>query len=632
MPILTASSLKKAFRGEPVLRGVSLSLEDGRRYGLVGPNGGGKSTLARILAGELEADDGAVSIPKDLSLVYLPQRPALVAGRTVIEEVREAFADLAAMEARLEGLGHEMARTDLPPERVKAAVDRHGTLLAEFEARKGWDRERRAVASLTGLGVPEEFHGRDVATLSGGQATRVALARALLVDPDLLLLDEPTNHLDLDAIEWLEGAVVSRRGTTVVVSHDRWFLDRVASEILEIEGGRLHSYPGGYGKFERLRAERREREQKAFEKQREYIEKEEEFIRRNIAAQAVSMARGKRKRLERLERLEAPHREPGKMVIPASEPDRHGSDPLAVKDLVVRRGELDLLGGMSLRIARGSRVGVVGPNGAGKTTFLKVVTGEIMPSRGRVDRGAKLRVGHLTQEPECFTPGRTVLETMWTAMPDATRGEVRGYLARFLFREEEVEKDVAGLSGGEAARLALALLFLRQPNFLVLDEPTNHLDIPACEALEEALSEFPGTVLLVSHDRYLLEAVADRIVEIRPDGVTVTEGGWSDHLNRRDAVRIARAATRKKESAGAGNAARSDRDSAAKPGKLRNPFKFARLEEEIIETEERIAVVNEALADPAIFRDPERLRSLKEELPTLEARLAELYETWESWA
>jgi ATP-binding cassette subfamily F protein 3 len=528
------------------------------------------------------------------------------------------------MEARLRELEKRMG-ADPPPGDLDAVVARHGRLLAEFEARGGWDRERRAEAALAGLGVAEEIRNRDVATLSGGQATRVSLARALLGAPDLLILDEPTNHLDIYATEWLEGELASRPSACLVISHDRWFLDSVAEGIFELERTRLFSYPGDYAKFERLREERREREAKAYERQQEYIAKEEEFIRRNIAAQRVSMARGKRKRLARLERLEAPASEGPLMAIPASGPDVQSSDAVVLEDASVRLGDLDLLNGLSLRVPRGQRLCVVGPNGVGKTTLLRVVTGDLRPDRGRVERGRKLRIGYLAQEPVHLVAGRTVLETFHAKTPISTLGECRDYLARFLFRKDEVEKDVGNLSGGEAARLALALLFLERPNLLVLDEPTNHLDIAGREALEAALLGFPGTLLLVSHDRYLLDGVADRVLEMLPDRNVVTDGGWTDHVRKR-----------REESSAAAPAGRSEEKARPRPtaparGKVRNPYRLARLEEAIIAAEARIREIHEEMAREDVYLDPERLKALKEELSRVEAELAERNAEWEGW-
>jgi ATP-binding cassette subfamily F protein 3 len=618
--ILSARDLRKSFRGEPVLDGVSLTLLPGRRYGLVGPNGCGKTTLATILAGLLEPDEGEVTTPRDARVVYLPQRAELTPGRSARSEALSAFEDLEETEGRLRDLEERMA-ADLPPDELEALVKRHGRLLEQFEARGGWDRERRADTALEGLGVPVEARSRDVATLSGGQATRVSLARALLRRPDLLILDEPTNHLDIAATEWLEDELLSRSSACLVISHDRWFLDRVAESVLELERTKLFSYPGNYGRFEELRAERREREEKAFRKQQEYIRKEEEFIRRNIAAQRVAMARGKRKRLSRLTRLSRPVPEGPRMAIPDSGPDAQSSDVFDLEGVSARLGDLTLLHGLSLRVPRGQRVGVVGPNGVGKTTLLRLLNGELAPSDGRLERGRKLRIGYLPQEPEHLAPGRTVLETISAEMPGATMGECRDYLARFLFRKEEVEKDVGDLSGGESARLALAVLFLAKPNVLVLDEPTNHLDIPGREALEAALVTFPGTVVLVSHDRYLLDGVVDRVLEILPDQSIQTLGGWSDHARRRRADAGAPEARGERES-------RRARAGTAPPGKL-NPYKLARLEEEIIALETRIEEIHEEMAREETYRDPERMKALKEELPRVEAELARKNARWD---
>jgi ATP-binding cassette subfamily F protein 3 len=481
--------------------------------------------------------------------------------------------------------------------------------------------------ALSGLGVAEAARDQDVATLSGGQATRVSLARALLGRPDLLILDEPTNHLDIDATEWLEAELLTRPGTVVVISHDRWFLDRVAESVFEVERAKVFAYPGNYTKFEALREERREREATAYERQRRHIEKEEEFIRRNIAAQNVSMARGKRKRLSRLERLDTPSGEGRKMVIPAEAERIHTGEVLRLTDVTVALGGRTILDRVSMRVSTGTVVGIVGPNGAGKTTLLRVLSGELVPDGGTVERGGKARFGYLPQEPSPPRPGSTVLEAMQAAMPNALRQEVRDWLGRFLFSGDDVKKRAEDLSGGEAARLALALFFLTRPNVLLLDEPTNHLDIPGREALEEAILDFPGTVVLVSHDRYLLQAVADRIVEVRPGRTITTEGGWSAHLARRKEEialeRPSKPKERPRES--------SPRTASSGSKKIRNPYRFAQLEEAIIETEERIEAIERKMQEEAVYRDARKFRAFAEELEERKAELERLDEEWENW-
>jgi len=631
VPLLVAKDIRKSFRADPILDGVSLTFEAGRRYGLVGPNGGGKSTLAKILIGQLEAESGRVTIQRDARVVYLPQRPDLVPGHTARQEVLRAFDDLREMEERLRDLEERMAGTDLPAAEIESAVKRHGALLEVFERRGGWDRERLVERALAGLGVPEETRDQDVATLSGGQTTRVGLARALLGDPDLLVLDEPTNHLDLDATEWLEGELCSRSGTILIISHDRWLLDRVAQSIIEIERTKVFTYPGNYSQFERLRAARRAQEAAAWARQQEHIRKEEDFIRKNIAAQRVAMAKGKRKRLARLERLDAPTADGRRMAIPQAADRLHVGEVLTLTDVTVTLGGKRILDRVSMRVGTGTVVGVVGPNGVGKTTLLRAIMGELTPDAGRIEKGQKARFGFLAQEPPPPPPGYTVFEAMQAAMPLALRQEVRDWLGRFVFSGDDVSKRVEDLSGGEASRLALALFFLDRPNVLLLDEPTNHLDIPGREALEAAILDFPGTVLLVSHDRFLLQSVADRIVEIRPQSVTTTEGGWSDHVKRRetDASQEKRAERVRGKT---GNGPEAEKSlSGSRTGKVRNPYRFARLEEAIITHEERIAALHAEMLTEAAYKDAERFRALSKELAEREAELERLNEEWESW-
>ncbi|MDP9374089.1 MAG: ATP-binding cassette domain-containing protein, partial [Chloroflexota bacterium] len=547
--ILTVTDLEKRYGSDLIFSGVSFQLGEGERAGVVGPNGVGKSTLLKIIAG-LEAPTTGTAAPRrGLRITYLPQEARFESGRTVREEALTAFAPLHALRARMTAIEHALGGTadDAALERLMAEYD--AASLA-FETGGGYDIDHRTDAVLHGLGFGEPDGASDglmdwnmmVSTLSGGQKTRVALAKALLEGPDLLLLDEPTNHLDLAALEWLEGFLQSYRGSYLVVSHDRFFLDRVTGRTLDLAFGRLEDYPAGYSRYLVLREERMARRLKEYEEQQALIARTEEFIRRYKAGQRSKEARGRATRLARLERLERP-REAERLKLAIAADLRSGQTVLATDRLRIGYPggpggrETHLMTTPELEIGRGDRVGLIGPNGGGKTTLLRTLLGEIPPLAGRFRFGTNVRPAYYAQGHEGLRLDRTALETILQDHP-MSEETARTLLGRFLFSEDDVFKPVAALSGGERSRLALAKLTLARANFLILDEPTNHLDIAAREALEGVLDEYNGTLLFVSHDRYFIDRLATHVWAIGDGGVgdggarrvRAYLGNYSDYL------------------------------------------------------------------------------------------------------
>jgi len=554
MSLLSAVDLSKSFGPNDIFRGVSLSVPIGARIAIVGLNGIGKTTLLRILLGIEEPTSGRIQKARSLTLGYLPQEALISDKCSLWDECLKAFTKLVALEAELARLEAEMADID----RSEAALERYAKLQPEFERRGGYTYETRIRQTLSGLGFEPTDYFRPLTQLSGGQRTRAALARLLLSEPDLLVLDEPTNHLDIQAVEWLEGYLSQWSGATLIVSHDRYFLDRVVDHIWEMRADGLETYRGNYSAYLLQRQERWDLRQQIFKTEKARLEKELDYIKRNISGQNVQQAKGKLRRLsreiqaierlgfeavqnqswleissqieisghpigvdeieQRIRSLRGPSNRPPNLHIHLKTNQRSG-------DLVLRTSSLSvgypnegkpLFYAPDLLLKRGDCAAVIGPNGAGKTTFLKTILGKMPPLEGEVILGASLNVGYFAQAHEDLHPDRTLIQEIEAVAPHMQIASIRDYLARFLFQGDEVFNKVATLSGGERGRLALAKLSLTQANLLLLDEPTNHLDIPSQEILQGVLTDYQGTILLVSHDRYLIDALGSQIWEIIP--------------------------------------------------------------------------------------------------------------------
>jgi ATP-binding cassette subfamily F protein 3 len=552
MSLLKATNLSKSFGDRDLFTGVNLSIPHGARIALVGPNGVGKTTLLRILVGEESPSSGQIERAASVRIGYLPQNERYTSQHTLWEECLRAFADLCTLQSRLAEL--EVAMAD--PTQRTSAMERYGRLQEEFERRGGYLYETRIQQVLTGLGFAPQDHQRTLEQLSGGQRTRALLARLLLEEPDLLVLDEPTNHLDIYATEWLESYLNQFPGAVLLVMHDRYFLDKVARTVWELAPHGLETYRGNYTAYVEQREARWEHRQQAFAAEKARLEKELDFVRRNIAGQRTNLAKGKLRRLSRqilalekgglhalqgqswgkiaetfdihghifsveeasrrLAALRIPNPRPSRLKLRLEAKIRSGDLVLRTRNLVVRHpGEnRPLFQTPDLTLRRGECVALIGPNGAGKTTFLKTILGQIHPLEGEVILGASLNIGYFAQTHEGLQPEHTLLEEIQSVAPHLRISQIRNYLARYLFPGDEVFKRVSALSGGEQGRLALAKLALSGANVLLLDEPTNHLDLHSQESLQSVLADFPGTIILVSHDRYLIDALATQIWEI----------------------------------------------------------------------------------------------------------------------
>ena len=513
MPLLTASDLNVSYGDVEIFSDVSLEVAEGARIGLVGPNGGGKTSLLRTLVGHWDPSFGQVHRSSGLRIAYVPQVTPASTGGTIRDEVMLAFRDVMQLEDEIASAAMDLEMAGDASRR--SAERRYSSLLTRYEDLGGHDYVNRVERVADGVGLTEQTLAKDAETASGGERTRAALAAALLTEPDLLVLDEPTNYLDFRGLAWLEKLLGGWGRAFVVVSHDRFFLDATVRQVWELSHGRLRSYRAGYAKYRVLRAEQAARQAKEYERQQEAIAKEQGFIDRYRVGQRAREARGREKRLGRLERIDAPDRDPRAMRVAAGPVARAPRVVVAAQDLRVgflEEGvETELVAVSSLQLLRGSRTAVIGGNGTGKTTLLRTILGEHPPLSGEVRIGEKVTVGYHRQGNDALPDSGTVLEAM-QEVRNIPISEERDYLARFLFTGEDVFNDVGTLSGGEKTRLSVARLLISDPNFLVLDEPTTHLDIPSREALEGALADFPGTLLIVSHDRHLISLLAEQLL------------------------------------------------------------------------------------------------------------------------
>jgi ATP-binding cassette, subfamily F, member 3 len=622
MAVVIASDLGKDMVGEPLLRGVSFKLERRDRMTLSGRNGSGKTTLLRMLAGETSVDGGELVLAKGTRLALHDQRPPRERGLSLRDYVLTGAADLIAIEARLAELEQAMAggATD------DATLDAYARAQARLEHAGGYRWRDRATSIVHGLGFTDEDFDRPLSTFSGGELTRGSLARALAGDPDLLLLDEPTNHLDITSLEWLEQTLVALDAAVVLVAHDRWFLEAVGTSVLELEAGRSRFFPGPWHAWRKEQAARELALGRAIERQQAEIARLERFVDRFRAGTRSRQAQSRVKRLEKIDRIETDPRDGRALGFSFKPPERSGRVVFELEHGRVAVPGRVLLDDAELWLERGEHVALVGPNGSGKTTLVRALAGRRELDGGKLRTGHNVHLGYLSQHAEELDESGSVLEATQRATK-LTPNKARALLGRFLFSGEEAEKPVAGLSGGERRRLSLAILVQSGANVLVIDEPTNHLDLESREALEDALRAFEGSVLLVSHDRALLDAVGTRTIALEDGALRSYEGGWADYLYARDQREAAERAAAEPPPA-----PRAPKPAASK--QPAGPSKNARraqeqLERDIEAAEAALAALEDELADPAAWAEPERAAASAGRHEQAKAALAELYERWE---
>lgn len=634
MPLLTVSNVHHAYGTHVVLDGATVSIEPGEKVGLVGRNGSGKTTLMKVITGNLSPDAGICQLQRGARVGYLSQDPSFDSNDTVRDAAEGAFAELHALHLKANALYEQMATAE--GAELDRLLKQQAKVDAEIEAAGGYAIDHKIDATLHGLGFTDAQFSLKVANLSGGQKNRLGLARLLLEAPDVLLLDEPTNHLDIAGREWLEQFLAEEYpGAVIVVSHDRWLLDRVVGRIIEVERGIIREYPGNYHQYIELRRERQLTAARVFDKQQDKIRQEEQFIRRYKAGQRAKQARGRQSRLERFKRDEVVDRplELEVMRLKLPKPPRSGDQVVVAEGLAKAYGDLKLFSDFDLTITRGDRIGIIGPNGVGKTTLVRCLLGELEPDSGEARLGSRLNVGYYRQLHEHLDLSLPVWRYLQTVILSedgqsrASEQQARDLAGAFLFSGGEQDKALADLSGGERSRAVLAGLVASAKNLLVLDEPTNHLDIPSAERLETALSQYDGTLLLITHDRALLEATCDKLLIFDGGGgVQLFHGTYTDWTLRQQETAVARQAPPQSSRNAAGK-------SAKKHQKTRNTGMagsagIKAIEQRIEQLEARLAEIDEEMADPAVFTDGERCRALQKERSAVEAEREPLELEW----
>ena len=626
MGLLNAGNLKKAFGTDVVFSGVSFEIQENDRIGLVGRNGCGKTTLLRILTGELSPDEGTVGRASDARLGYMEQQACRDPERTAYDEVLTVFRTLSELEKEIEQVNRSLQDK---PGNADALIERQAELNDRFLSGGGLTYRSRARSALIGLGFSEEQLGQKVGVLSGGQRAKLQLAKLLLGGASLLLLDEPTNHLDISSVRWLEDFLRSWSGAFVVTSHDRYFLDRITGRTFEMENGRLQVYKGNYTAYLAQKGENDLAARRKYDNTQKEIARIEGIVeqqRRWNRERNIRTAESKLKSIERLKStLEKPEEEEDSIRFRFGTERRSGNDVLSVKDLALSFDGREIFRNVDMEIHRGERIFLIGPNGCGKTSLLKALLGINAPAEGSVRFGEGVDTGYYDQLQTGLRPEKEVIDEIWDYYPRMNETEVRSALALFLFRGEDVFKPVSALSGGERARILLLRLMLSRDNFLLLDEPTNHLDIRSCEALESALRDYDGTLLAVSHDRYLINKFADRIYYLRSDGATPYGGNYDDFLA---ATETARAEEPKASAGGEEYRVRKEREAAVRKEKA----EIRRLEERIGQTEQELEELSEKLSEPETASDYQAAMELTEKIAGLKRENDAAFSRWSELA
>jgi len=638
MILLQLNDLSKSFGAEAILSNIKIEIKEQDRIAIVGRNGSGKSTLLKIMAGELPYDEGQLFKPKDLTLGYLEQHTDLESKKTIWDEMMEVFEPLKEKEKELRNLETKMeeAASMREGDYEKLLYD-YDNLQQSYQSSGGYTYESDTKAVLTGLGFKDFDYDTPVSSLSGGQKTRLSLGKLLLKKPQLLILDEPTNHLDIETLAWLENYLVGYPGAIVIVSHDRYFLDKTVSIVYEISRHHSKKYYGTYSKYLEKKAQDWEQEMKQYEKQQSEIKQMEDFIQRNIARASTSKrAQSKRKQLEKMEKVDAPKGEENSASFSFQINRPSGNDVLKVNNLAFRYHDEApfLFSNANLYIKRGQRVALLGANGIGKTTLLKMLIGKYSQSEGTIQLGTNVQIGYYDQEQADLISSKTILYELWDLYPNINEKDIRTVLGNFLFSGDDVLKSVQSLSGGEKARLALAKLMMKRANLLILDEPTNHLDIDSKEVLEGALNEFPGTIIFVSHDRYFINKIADEVVEMKRDGTSLYLGDYDYYVEKKEEEAEHARLNREKEGqvdkkqAASTNKQKYKADKQKQSEQRKVERRINELEEAIEKQEAEVSRVEEKMTLPEVYEDHEKAHELNAHINELKNQIETLMDEW----
>lgn len=636
MIVLSCNNICKSYGVNTVLGNISFNLQEGGKAGLIGVNGAGKSTLFKILSGELSPDSGDIYIQKDKTMGYLSQDMSLDSSNTIYDEMLKVYKHLIDMENRIRELEILISSPENMDNEIyhKSLMKEYADLLDKFTEGNGYGYRSFIKGVLSGLGFSESDFKKEIHLLSGGEKTRLALGKLLLTRPDILLLDEPTNHLDLEAIEWLEDFLKNYKGSLLIISHDRFFLDEITNGILELSGHSIDEYSGNYSSFVKEKEKRKENIWKQYELQQKEIERQEAIIERYRSynrEKSIKQAESREKALERVERIERPETDEKSARIAFQTRIRSGNDVLDISELSKSYGDRLLFRDINLSIKRGERVALIGPNGTGKTTLFKIILGLVNQDSGSISLGRNVNTGYYDQEQTSLNENKTVLDEVWDTYPALTQTRIRTILGSFLFPGEDAFKTINLLSGGEKSRVALIKLILSESNFLLLDEPTNHLDIRSKEALEDALLNYDGTFFTISHDRYFLNKVATKIIYFDGEnGITEYPGNYSYYLEK-----IGRPTRFIEQPSSASNVTKT----AVKEEKKRQKEQLRKekeqeeniknIEKEIAAAEERISRLHELMCLEEVYSNPSKSQEVHDEMQSIQNCLDELYQKWE---
>lgn len=635
MMLLQIQQLTKYFGAELILSNIKMEIKSKDRIALVGRNGAGKSTLLKIIAGQLSHESGQIVKPKDVTFSYLAQNTGLESSLAIWDEMLTVFEDLRKMETNIRNL--ELAMSDPVnyenPEQADRLLKEYDKLQEDFKKSGGYQYEADIRSILHGMRFYEQDYQTSISTLSGGQKTRLALAKLLLKKPDILILDEPTNHLDIDTLAWLEQYLQGYEGAILIVSHDRYFLDKVVNQVYELSRHEITSYHGNYSKYLQQKAEVYERDMKRYEKQQDEIAKMQDFIQRNLArASTTKRAQSRRKQLDKIQIMDRPNEGEQSANFSFDIERQSGNDVLKIRDASIGYKDEPLATNIAINIWRGDSIALVGPNGIGKSTLLKTIIQKLQLLSGTIEYGANVTFGYYDQEQAVLSSNKTVLQELWDRYPLKQEKEIRTTLGHFLFSGDDVLKTVSSLSGGEKARLALAILMLEKANVLILDEPTNHLDLDSKEVLENALVDYPGTILFVSHDRYFINRIATKVIELSPTGTTEYLGDYDYYVEKKqEMLELALLEEEKKTGRippSAGGKSSFQQDKEAKKLERQRKRRVEEIEVELHEKEENVSNLEEQLCLPEVFENHEQVLSINKEIEKLQKEIEQLFEEW----